>query len=402
MNILLIHRTFPGQFESIIRELVKDSTNNVVFITDNKNSIEIPGVKKYISLSENFDYNCHPYLEHYEQAVELGLSVVKKALEIKEEGFKPDIIYGFSGWGNSMFIKTVFPDVPFICYFEWYEKSKDSVFDFDGTSPNEEVQANIMCNNSHILQTLVSSDAGICPTHWQKKQFPKEFQNKIKVIHDGIDTEFCKPQEGVEIFIEDKNIKLTGKDEIITYGTRGLEPYRGFPEFMKAVEQLLIKRPNAHFIIAGADVACYSPRLENGSYLQLMLEQLHIDTDRVHFIGTLPFDYYIKLLQISSVHVYLTYPYVLSWSVLNAMSTGCCIVASNTQPVQEVIEDNYNGLLVDFFDTYKLVEKIEYALDSKNKYKIVKIRENARQTIIDKYSISKLLSEHINYLKSFI
>lgn len=398
MNILFIHRTFPGQFKAIVEELANDFRNRVVFITDKKNDVNIKDVEKYISTPEEVVSNCHPYLESYEQAIIRGLSTAKIAMELKEDGFKPDIIYGFSGWGNSMFIKTVFPNVPFLCYFEWFEKIEDSTFDFDSNKLSEEVKANIMCNNSHILQALVNCDAGICPTNWQKKQFPKEFHNKIKVIHDGIDTEICKPEDDIKIFLEDKNIELTANDEVITYGTRGMEPYRGFPEFMQAIEKLLKRRPKAHFLIAGADFTCYSPRLKEGSYKKLMLEKLDIDMTRVHFVDMLPFEYYIKLLQISSVHVYLTYPYVLSWSVLNAMATGCCVVASNTKPVLEVIKDNYNGLLVDFFNVEQLVEKIEYALD--NKEKIQKIRDNARKTILEKYSLEKLLPKHIEYIKS--
>lgn len=402
MNILFIHRTFPGQFKAIVEELANDFRNRVVFITDKKNDVNIKDVEKYISTPEEVVSSCHPYLESYEQAVIRGLSTAKIAMELKEDGFKPDIIYGFSGWGNSMFIKTVFPDVPFLCYFEWFEKIEDSTFDFGSNKLNEEVKANIMCNNSHILQALVNCDAGICPTNWQKKQFPKEFHNKIKVIHDGIDTEICKPEDDIKILLEDKNIELSANDEIITYGTRGLEPYRGFPEFMQATEKLLKRRPKAHFLIAGADFTCYSPRLKEGSYKNLMLEKLDIDMSRVHFVDMLPFEYYIKLLQISSVHVYLTYPYVLSWSVLNAMATECCVVASNTKPVLEIIKDNYNGLLVDFFNVEQLVEKIEYALDNRiyNKEKIQKIRDNARKTILNKYSLEKLLPKHIEYIKN--
>jgi len=401
MNILFIHRTFPAQFEFLIKELAKNSQNTVTFITNNPQSPEIEGIIKHIAEPERKVSNeGHPYLNAYEEAVICGQATANAALKLKEQGFKPDVIYGFSGWGSSMFIKDVFPDVPFLCYFEWYGKPEDSVFDFDGTTLDEDAKAQIRCNNSHIMHNLISCDAGICPTNWQKSLFPKEFQDKIKVIHDGIDVEICKPDDTAKIFLEDKNIELSVNDEIITYGTRGMEPYRGFPQFMEAVEKLLKTRPNAHFIIAGSDVSCYSPKLKNGTYKELMLEKFDIDLKRVHFVGNLSFEQYIKILQISSVHVYLTYPYVLSWSILNAMATGCCVVASNTKPVIEVIKDNYNGLLVDFFNVEQLVEKIEYSLD--NKTKMQKIRDNARQTIIDKYSLKDCLSKQINYIHSLI
>jgi glycosyltransferase involved in cell wall biosynthesis len=192
-------------------------------------------------------------------------------------------------------------------------------------------------------------------------------------------------------------LEFTTKYEVITYATRGMEPYRGFEQFMEAVEKLLEKRPNLQVLIAGEDKVFYRGKLENASYKKLMLEKLNLDMNRVHFVGALDYVEYLKLLQISSAHVYLTVPYVLSWSTLEAMSVGCCLVASNTPPVLEVIKDNYNGLLFDFFNTNQLVEKVEYALD--NKTKMQELRKNARKTITDKYSLDLCLSEQIDYIK---
>ena len=235
----------------------------------------------------------------------------------------------------------------------------------------------IRCNNSQFLQDLTSCDIGICPTEWQKSQFPKTFHDKIKVIHDGVDTDYFKPNPDAEFKIPNSNTVLTRKDEILTYATRGMEPYRGFPQFMEAAEVLLQKRPNLKVIIAGQDRVCYGPKPINGSYKELMLKRLNLDVSRVHFTGALPYNEYLKLLQISSVHFYFTYPFVLSWSMLEAMSTGCLIAGSKTQPVEEVMKDGKNGLLVGFFDKMALIEKINYALD--NKDTLQNIRENARK-----------------------
>lgn len=401
MNILFIHRTFPGQFEFIIQYLLQEG-HKVTFITNNERTSEMQGVKKYIyKLKRQVSPNCSHFLQHYEQSVIHAEAVAELALELKNNGYKPDIIYGFSGWGSSMFIKDVFQDVPFLCYFGWFEQPENSVFDFDGTVLDTETREKIQCNNTHLLMNLYSCDAGITETNWQRSQIPKEFQSKIKVIHNGVSTELCKPDVNAKFFIKDKNLELNTKNDVITYGTRGMEPYRGFPQFMEAVEKLLNKRPNAHFVIAGEDIVCYSPKLCNGkTYKEQMLEKLDIDMNRVHFVGGLPFDEYVNLLQISSAHVYLTYPYVLSWSLLDAMATGCCVVASNSQPVLEVIEDNYNGLLVDFFDVDMLVKKIEYALD--NKDKMIDIRNNARQTMLEKYDFNILLPKQAEYIKTLL
>lgn len=398
MNILFLHRSFPAQFKHLATALAADPLNIVMFIT-NTEADEIDRVIKFVyNIGQKAD-KTHPYLEAYEEAILHGQSAANIAGALKMKGVVPDIIIGFS-WGPPMFIKEVFPDVPFLCYFEWFGKTKDSVFDFGGVVLNEDQKARIKCSNSHVLMDLYNCDAGITPTQWQKQQFPKEYQNKIQVIHDGIDTDICKPDSNAKFLIKDKNLELSAKDEVITYATRGMEPYRGFPQFMRAIEKILQKRPNAHIVIAGADAVCYSPRLAEVTYKDFMLNQLDLDMRRVHFTGTLPYDEYIKLLQISSVHIYLTYPFILSWSVLEAMSSGCCVIASDTKPVLEVIKDNYNGLLVDFFNIDQLVEKIDYVLDNQNNMQT--IRANARQTILDNYDLSKLLPKQIDFIKTLV
>ncbi|MDD3437424.1 MAG: glycosyltransferase [Candidatus Gastranaerophilales bacterium] len=388
MNILFLHRSFPGQFKHLAAELAKDVNNKVVFITNSKN-YEIEGVKKIIYEPEQAGTQYPaPYLKGYTSAVNHGQAAAKEAAKLKEKGFKPDIILGHSGWGPTLFMKDIFPDVPLICYFEWFFNAQGADTGFGSEEIQDIQRFGLRCSNSQVLIDLFSCDAGITPTNWQKSRFPEEFHNKISVIPDGIDTEFFKP---------DKNARFQGftaKDEVITYGTRGMEPYRGFPQFMEAVEILLKKRPNAHVIIAGEDKVFYRGKLEKGTYKELMLEKLDLDMNRVHFVGALSYAEYLKMLQISSVHVYLTVPYVLSWSVLEAMSTECCIVASNTPPVLEVIKDNYNGLVADFFDINQIVEKVKYALD--NQGKMFEIRQNARQTIVEKYELKNALQQQMN------
>ncbi len=399
MNILFIHRSFPGQFKYLAAALTLNPNNQIVFLTED-DSNQIKGINKIIyKVKTDNDKICNHYTKNYDTAITRAIETANQAEILKQNGFKPDIIYGFSGWGSSMLIKEVFPDVPFICYCEWFLNPEGANLGFDGNPLGLKDRAKLRCDNAHVLTTLSLADAGIAPTQWQKNQFPKEFQDKIKVIHDGVDVGLFEPNENVEFLIKDKNIKLTRKDEIITYGTRGLEPTRGFPQFMEATAILLKKRPNAHFIIAGDDIVCYSYKTE-GTYKQQMLKKFDIDLNRVHFVGTLDYNEYAKFLQVSSCHVYLTYPFVLSWSILDAMSAGCCIVGSNTAPVTEVIEDNHNGLLCDFFNISQLTEKIEYSLN--NKESICNLRKNARDLMLNKYDLMVTIPEQIKFLQSFI
>lgn len=403
MNIIFLHRNFPAQFKHVATELANNPDNNVIFITNN-DELEIQGIKKIVyQIKEKIPRKSNPYLDpylkFYGEALSHAHAAAKSALRLKETGFKPDIIYGHD-WGPSMFMKDVFPDVPFLCYFDWFYNSEGADAGFDKLPLDESKRAQIRCQNSHILQNLCSCYMGITATNWQKNQFPKEFHHKIKVLYDGIDTDVFKPNTNVTFLIKDKNLKLSISDEVITYATRGMEPYRGFPQFMLAVEKLLKQRPSSHFIIAGEDKVFYGEQLKDGTFKEVMLKNLDIDSDRVHFVGKLPYDEYVKLLQISSAHVYLTYPFVLSWSMLDAMAVGCCVIASNTAPVQEMIKDNYNGLFFDFYNINQLIEKIGYALD--NKECMQKIRENSRKTIIDNYALKDLLPKHIDFINKWL
>ncbi len=395
MNILFLHRNFPAQFRHIAVVLASNPNNKVVFITNN-DKLELPNIQKvFYKPKREVPKDCHRYLKFYEESIIHAQATAEAAIALKAQGFNPDIIYGHT-WGQTMFMKDIFPDVPLLCYFEWFYNAVGGDMDFGGKTMNIDELAKLRCRNSHLLVDLYTCDAGICPTNWQKSQFPEKLSENIKVLHDGVDTDFCVPKADAKFLIKDKNIELTANDEVITYATRGMEEYRGFPQFMRAVEKLLKKRPNLQVVIGGEDRVCYGPQLMGTTYKKLMLKQLDLDLSRVHFVGGLPFNEYIKLLQITSAHVYLTYPFVLSWSALDAMSCGCPIVASKTQPVLEFMKDNYNALLFDFFNIDEQVEKIEYALD--NKDKMEEFRHNARKTIVDNYALKDLLPKHIEYI----
>lgn len=402
MNILFLHRNFPAQFRHIAAVLANDPNNKVFFITNN-DKLNLPNINKvYYQTKREVPKDCHRYLRFYEESIIHAQAAAEAALALKNQGFKPDIVYGHT-WGQTMFMKDIFPDVPLLCYFEWFYNAEGGDIGFDGKVLNIDELAKLRCKNSHLLVDLYTSDAGICPTNWQKSQFPEIFSDNIKVIHDGVDTDFCIPNNNAKFVIKDKNIELTAKDEVITYATRGMEAYRGFPEFMRAADKLLKKRPNLHIVIGGEDRVCYGPQIVGTTYKEMMLKELNWENEdfykeRVHFVGGLPFNEYVNLLQISSAHVYLTYPFVLSWSALDAMSCACCIVASKTAPVTEFMQDNYNALLFDFFNVDEQVERIEYALD--NKDKMQELRDNARKTIVDNYALKDLLPKHIEYINS--
>ncbi|MEO1444693.1 MAG: glycosyltransferase, partial [Cyanobacteria bacterium J06635_11] len=351
----------------------------------------------------------HFYVKPLEQAVLYGQGAYRSLIQLKnKENFYPDVIYAHSGWGPGLFVKDLFPKADYLCFFEWFYNAHGSDVDFDPAEPvTDETEARLRIRNATILIDLYSCDRGLSPTRWQHQQFPSEFHNKLSVWHDGIDTDFFKPDPNAKLVIEPSApiacpspLDLSEVDEIITYVARGMEPYRGFPQFMKAVELLQKRRPNCHVVVVGQDRVAYGQTPIDKSHRQQALDTLDLDLSRLHFTGLLSYPKYLKVLQASSVHVYLTRPFVLSWSALEAMSVGCAVVGSSTAPVEEIIQDGVNGLLVDFFEPERIVERIVEVLEHPNRMQ--EMRTRARQTIVDKYNLADLLPVHLNWMKGTI
>lgn len=400
MRYLFIHPNFPAQFASVALALAKDKKNQVVFLTNRREGM-LPGViKVYYDKARQPGAKTHPYLRSVEDAVLQGQAAYRTAFQLKAKGFVPDVIMGHSGWGPTLYMKDIFPDAKMVSYFEWFYHAHGTDVDFDSSEKcTIDDECRIRTKNMPILLDLYSCECGICPTNYQHRQFPAEFRDKIKVLHDGIDTDYYQPAKNKGLVLPNINLALSAEEEIITYVARGMEPYRGFPQFMEAVEILLQRRPKCHVVIVGADRVAYGKAAPNGkTYKALMLEKLELDLSRVHFTGLLPAPLYRQVLQASSAHVYLTRPFVLSWSMLEAMSAGCVLVASNTQPVMEVLEDGVNGLFVDFFSPGKIADCVAEVLD--NPEGMAVIRQKARETILEKYALKNILPLKIAMLNS--
>ena len=402
MKILFLHPNFPAQFRHLATVLGQDRKNTVVFAT-NRREGNIAGVNKIVyEKSRTVRPETHHYVRPLENAVLEAQAVYRIAQKLKDQGFYPDVVYGHSGWGPTLFMKDVFSKATLLCYFEWYYNAYGSDASFDPSDPiNADDEARIRIKNAPILLDLASCDRGLSPTKWQRSQFPPEFQSKIKVHHDGIDTSYFKPLPNAKLFLPRINLDLTETTEIITYVARGMEPYRGFPQLIETIYLLQKKRPQCHFVIVGKDRVAYGKNLPDGkTYKEAMLEKFSLDMSRVHFTDLLPYNEYLQVLQASSVHIYLTRPFVLSWSMLEALATGCLIVASDTAPVTEVIQDNVNGLLVNFFNPEQICDRVIEALD--NPRKMATIRDRARKTILEGYDLANLLPQHLQWVKDSV
>ena len=406
-KILLVHQNFPGQFMHIASGLLSRG-HDVRSLGIAKATVE--GVTPYFYYPKRSSTpEIHPWLVDFESQIIRAEAAFLAAFEINASGFEPDLILAHHGWGDSLFLKGIWPKAKMVIYCEFYYHAvgADVAFDPEFESAARDLECKMemknLINNLHFDK----ADAGLCPTQWQKSTFPEPFRSKIKVIHEGIDTEQITPNLDAKISLNlpgGGQLSLKKGDEVITFVNRNLEPYRGYHIFMRSLPEILRQRPNAHVLIIGGDAHSYGPKAPEGrSWRDIFLDEVRNDIDltRVHFLGQISHVDFLKVLQVSAAHVYLTYPFVLSWSLLEAMSLGCTIVASDTAPVREVIEQDKNGLLVDFFDPALLARTLISVLSEQAKYAHLGLA--ARKYAQEKYDLNTVcLPEQLRWLESFL
>jgi glycosyltransferase involved in cell wall biosynthesis len=383
MNVLFIHQNFPAQFVHLAPALAADPNNDIRALTPSKRPCPT-GVKLHTyNIKRSSSKEIHPWLGDMETKTIRAEAAFWGAMQLKKEGFIPDLIIAHPGWGESLFLKEVWPHAKLALYCEFYYQAVGGDVNFDPEFSTSELDmaCRLRLKNANFDLHLLQADAGISPTHYQRSTFPEYFQSKISVIHDGIDTNHIKPNPQVTMRLN--GMALTRNDEIITFVNRNLEPMRGYHIFMRALPSILKENPRARVIIVGGDDVSYGSKPPAGTtWKDLFLNEVcdQLDVSRVHFVGNLPYPDFIQLLQLSSVHVYLTYPFVLSWSLLEAMSAGCAIVASDTAPVREVIKHNETGLLVEFFDLNAIAEKVSFLLNNPTERQ--RLGESAREFVL--------------------
>jgi len=405
MKILFVHQNFPAQYRHVAAALARTPGWEVVALGDTLNIKQRPAIPGVRLAGYGTPATASPHTHHYvkslESAVRRGQMVVRACLELKKRGFVPNAIYAHPGWGEALFLKEVFPEARLTLYCEFYYRAKGGDVGFDPEFPATlDDLCRVRIKNAASLLSLEAADSGISPTRWQRDAFPRFFRERITHVHEGVDTELLKPEPKAEVVLAGKHVTLTPRDEVITYVARNLEPYRGFHVFMRALPEILRRRPNARVLIVGGDGVSYGAQLPKGeTYKKQLLAEVakDLDMNRVHFLGKVPYGTLVRIYQISSAHVYLTYPFVLSWSVLEAMSAGCPVVASRTAPVEEVISNGNNGFLTDFFDKDALVARVEEVL-ARGK-EISKVRERARRTVVENYDLRRVcLPRHLKLL----
>lgn len=398
MRALFLHQNFPGQFPHIARHLASIKGNQIVSFSQPqaRGLPELPNV--VYKPSRGVTKGIHHYLAGTESAVLNGQATTRAMEALKKQGFVPDVVIGHAGWGETLYVKDVFPDTKLINYFEFFYHAKGADTNFDPEFPNAaDDYLRIRTKNIVNLLSLSNCDAGISPTQWQRSLYPAEYKPKISVIHEGVDVDTVVENPGASLTLPDGRV-LTKDDHVITYVARNLEPYRGFHVFMRAAQEICKRRKDCHIVIVGGDDVSYGKAAADGkSYREHMLSEVDLDLNRVHFLGRVPYPIYLNILQISSAHVYLTVPFVLSWSMLEAMAASCLVIGSDTAPVKEVIEDGKNGLLVDFFSPMDIANRVDEVLDNPDKFKAM--RKAAREFITDNYTVKRSIALYMDLLQ---
>jgi glycosyltransferase involved in cell wall biosynthesis len=406
MKILFVHQNFPAQYRWLAQTLAADKDWQVMALGEAgnvKRRGKLPGVNTAgYAAPQPASPQTHHYVKPLEAAVRRGQAVVRACMELKKRGFVPDLVYAHPGWGEALFLRDVYPDARLTLYCEFYYRAtgRDVGFDPEFPASLDDI-FRVRIKNAASILSLEAADAGISPTRWQRDAFPAEYRDRIALVHEGVDTTVVKPDARAELAIP-KGPKLTARDEVVTYIARNLEPYRGFHIFMRSLPEILRRRPKAHVVVVGADGVSYGQSPPKGlTYRRKYLDEIGkgVDLERVHFLGQVPYDTLLKVYQVSKAHVYLTYPFVLSWSLLESMAAGCAVVASRTPPVEEVLVDRENGYLVDFFKPGKIAELVNELLERPQD--TTEVRERARRTIVERYDLKTIcLPRQIELVKN--
>jgi glycosyltransferase involved in cell wall biosynthesis len=409
MNLLFLHQNFPAQFKHLAPALAQRGHDVKALTLRPEAPAAWQGVDivRYTPQRGNAP-GIHPWVLDFESKVIRGEAVFRAALEMKRAGYRPDAIVAHPGWGESLFVKEVWPSARLGLYCEFYYRAQgaDVGFDPEFSAPDPSTGCRMLVKNANLLMQFDAADGALSPTRWQANGFPEPFRRRIQVVHDGIDTRMVAPRPTVRITLPDRaGLALSRQDEVITFVNRNLEPGRGYHVLMRALPALLRRRPGAHVLIVGGDGSSYGPAPADGStWKARFANEARAQMDatewaRVHFLGNVPHAQFVGMLQLSSVHVYLTYPFVLGWSLIEAMSAGCAIVASDTAPVQEVIQHGETGRLVSFFDQPALIEQICDLLDSPQER--VRLGANARAEAMRTFDLMTVcLPRQIQWVES--
>jgi glycosyltransferase involved in cell wall biosynthesis len=403
MHILYVHQNFPAQFGHIAHHLVRKLGWKCSFISQtppgNVNGIE----KIQYKITGGATKANHFCTRTFENAV-WHCDGVFKALHARKD-LKPDLIVGHSGFGSTLFLRELYPNTPIVNFFEYYYRAHDPDSDMDfrkdldwKVEPIKYLRSR--CRNAMILLDLQNCEAAYTPTEFQKSRFPEEYLPKLQVIFDGVERAvYHGHEETLRPALERRaprqigGVKIPAKTRVVTYVSRGFESMRGFDIFMRSARLIAQRFPDVVFLIIGTDRIAYGgdeSHIEGQkTFKEWVLSREEFDLSRFFFLGRVPPEELARILASTDLHIYLTVPFVLSWSMMDAMSCGAVVLASSTSPVKEMIRDGENGLLADFFNVEEFADKAVRALQDPAAHR--PLGRAAEKMIADQYSLEAVL-----------
>ncbi len=400
MHVLFVHQNYPAQFGHIAEHLAARHGFRCTYLSE-KPAGTVGNVERiqYV-VRGGATKETHYCSRTFENAV-WHTDAVYQTLKARPD-IQPDLIVGHSGFGSTLFLKEFYPNVPIINLFEYFYQPTGSDMDFRPDFPSDEAsRLRARARNAMLLCDLNNCTAGYSPMAWQRERLPMEYRDKIRVIHDGIDTNLWKPQAVADRSIAGRTISADKK--IVTYATRGMESMRGFDVFMKAAKTLADRRSDVIFLIAGQDRIAYGGDDKitgKKSFKEWVMSQDTYDPERFLFTGLLPPTELAKLFRLTDLHIYLTVPFVLSWSLLNALACGATVLASDTAPVREVIRHGENGLLTDFFDADAMAVTADRVLSNPGEYR--HLGAAGVELVRQKYSMNVCLPQMLNLYRDAV
>jgi glycosyltransferase involved in cell wall biosynthesis len=390
MNIVFIHQNFPGQYRHLAPALLERGDTVTAIGGPTSRALEGIPLHRYDPLPAAGVPVCHPWAADLQTKCLRAEAVATLLDSLRSEGLRPDLVIGHPGWGELLAVKDVFPEVPVLhqVEFVYQMEGADTGFDPEFAVPGWQERARLRLRRAPQLLAFHDLDWGLAPTAWQASTVPPAFRERVSVIHEGIDTDRIAPRPGAEIHLAKAGLTFHPGDEVVSFVARQLEPYRGFHRFLRMLPALQRLRPQAHVVIVGGDGVSYGqPPPHGGTWRQVLLRELagQIDLARLHFVGQVPHAVLHDLFRVCACHVYLTVPFVLSWSLLEAMACGAVVIGSATAPVMEVIEDGVNGLLVEYFDGEALATTIAAVLADPAGHR--PLGEAARALVMERYDL---------------
>jgi glycosyltransferase involved in cell wall biosynthesis len=362
MRYLFVHQNYPGQYLHPLRHLAEQGGHQIVFISE-PNTNHIAGVQRaYYQFRKSAQTQVHPHARDFDQQVRRAELVARTAANLKRLGFTPDVVVGHHGWGELLNLPDVWPGVPILGYFEYFYRTEGQDVGYDPEFPVEEGRAaKVRAMNTVNLLALALDQHGQTPTRWQHTRYPDWARDRIRVIPEGVRLDLCHPDPGAARRpFELGGFSVAPKERLVTYVCRNLEPYRGFHILMRALPRLLSERSDTRVIVVGGDEVSYGARLQGTTWRAHMRRELagRYDESRVLFAGQIPYEAYLSLLRRSDAHIYLSYPFVASWSLREAMACGCAIVAADVAPVAEFITHERTGVLVPGLDPNAVADAV--------------------------------------------